>query len=252
MDTLASVASTRGLIEAVRLKRAARRQPRRMEALYSHFLAPEDLCFDVGANVGDRVAVMRSVGARVVAIEPQPTCIAALRDRFSDDPEVTILPVGLAEEDGSRELQISNASTLSSMSEGWIESMRSSGRFSDFSWEDVVEVPVTTLESAIAEHGRPRFCKIDVEGYEAHVLGGLHSPIEALSFEYAHEARENAYACMARLDELADYEFCFSPGESMELNGGWHPLSEQQRMLERMPDPLAWGDVYARAAPASG
>ncbi len=222
-----------------------------MEALYSHFLRPGDLCFDIGANVGDRVAVMRSVGARVVAVEPQPGCVMTLRERFSGDPEVTILPVGLAEEEGSRELQISNASTLSSMSSGWIDSMRSSGRFSEFSWEDVVEVPVTTLESAIAEHGRPRFCKIDVEGYEAHVLGGLQSPIEALSFEYAHEARENAFACMARLDELADYEFCFSPGESMDLGRGWHRRGEQQRMLEGLSDPLAWGDVYARVVPAS-
>ena len=188
----------------------------------------------------------------MVAVEPQPGCVAALRDRFSDDPEVTILPVGLAEADGSRELQISSASTLSSMSEGWIESVRSSGRFSQFSWDGVVEVTVTTLESAIAEYGRPRFCKVDVEGYEPHVLNGLRSPIEALSFEYAHEARENAYACMARLDELADYEFCFSPGESMDLGGGWHPLSEQRRMLESLSDQLAWGDVYARAVPAPG
>jgi FkbM family methyltransferase len=158
----------------------------------------------------------------------------------------------LAEEEGSRKLQLATASTISSMSEGWIESMRSSGRFSEFSWEDVVEVPVTTLESVVAEHGRPRFCKIDVEGYETHVLNGLQGPIEALSFEYAHEARENAYACMVRLDELADHEFCFSPGESMDLDRDWHRFPDQQRMLERLSDPLAWGDVYARPAPAAG
>jgi FkbM family methyltransferase len=235
-------------LAAVRQRRVARRHSKLMGALYSSFLAPGDLCFDVGANVGDRVATMRTLGARVVAVEPQPVCVAALRERFSGDRDVVVMPVGLAEEAGMRELRLASASTLSSMSGDWIEATRSSGRFSEFSWDETVDVPVTTLESVIAEHGSPRFCKIDVEGYEVNVLRGLQSPIEALSFEYAHEARANALACMARLDEIGDYEFCFSPGESMDLGGGWHPLDRQWQMLDALPDPLAWGDVYARTA----
>ena len=33
---------------------------------------PGDLVFDIGAHVGDRVAAFRRLGARVVAVEPQP------------------------------------------------------------------------------------------------------------------------------------------------------------------------------------
>lgn len=221
-----------------------------MANLYSMFLARGDLCFDVGANVGDRVAVMRSVGARVVAVEPQPACARTIRGRFAADAEVTVVESGLAAADGVRVLQQAEESTLASMSEEWIDSVSASGRFADQSWEEGVEVEVTTLEALIAEHGRPRFCKIDVEGYESEVLLGLATPIEALSFEYAHEARGNAFKCIERLEELGAYLFCFSAGESMSLASGWHSGAEQRSRLEALEDPLSWGDVYARTARA--
>lgn len=239
--------SPQALLDVVTRPLVARRRSRRMARLYSRFLDPGDLCFDVGANLGGRVEAFRALGARVVAIEPDPACHAALRRRFGADPGVTVLGVGLAESEGRRPLWAAGASTLSSMSEEWIETVRRSGRFSEFSWDAAVEVPVTTLEAAIADLGRPRFCKIDVEGYEARVLEGLRTPVEALSFEYAHEARESAFACMERLGRLGEYEFCFSPAETMDLCGGWRPLEEQRAALERLTDPLAWGDVYARA-----
>ena len=35
-------------------------------------LGPDDLVFDIGAHVGDRTSSFRRLGARVVALEPQP------------------------------------------------------------------------------------------------------------------------------------------------------------------------------------
>ena len=43
-----------------------------MDRLYGQFVRPGDLVFDIGAHVGDRVASFRRLGARVVAVEPQP------------------------------------------------------------------------------------------------------------------------------------------------------------------------------------
>ena len=43
-----------------------------MDALYARLLRPGDLAFDIGAHVGDRIASFRRLGARVVALEPQP------------------------------------------------------------------------------------------------------------------------------------------------------------------------------------
>ena len=49
-----------------------------MDRLYGQFVRPGDLVFDVGAHVGDRIAAFRRLGARVVAVEPQPALVRTL------------------------------------------------------------------------------------------------------------------------------------------------------------------------------
>ena len=48
-----------------------------MDALYARFVRPGDLAFDIGSHVGDRIGSFRRLGARVVALEPQPLCARA-------------------------------------------------------------------------------------------------------------------------------------------------------------------------------
>src|SRR5262245_55918355 len=64
-------------------------QDRRMQAFYSSFLAPGDLCFDVGANIGNRVKIFLAIGARVVAVEPQRECARVLESAFAGRPGFT-------------------------------------------------------------------------------------------------------------------------------------------------------------------
>jgi|SRR5258707_15147123 hypothetical protein len=45
----------------------------RMDRLYSDFVRRDDLVFDVGSHVGDRIGSFRRLGCRVVAVEPQPS-----------------------------------------------------------------------------------------------------------------------------------------------------------------------------------
>ena len=45
---------------------------RGLRELYRPFLCAGDLAFDVGAHLGDRTAAFQKLGARVVALEPQP------------------------------------------------------------------------------------------------------------------------------------------------------------------------------------
>ncbi|HXF53568.1 MAG TPA: hypothetical protein VNK52_05535, partial [Hyphomicrobiaceae bacterium] len=67
-----------------------------MDALYSRFLQPGALAFDIGAHVGDRTASFRRLGARVVALEPQPGPAGVLQRLFGDDPGVTLLQAAVA------------------------------------------------------------------------------------------------------------------------------------------------------------
>jgi len=61
-----------------------------MDRLYAQFIRPGDLVFDVGAHVGDRVASFRRLGARVIAVEPQPALYRTLRLLFGRDANITL------------------------------------------------------------------------------------------------------------------------------------------------------------------
>ncbi len=63
-----------------------RRRSSAMDALYRRFVNRGDLVFDIGAHVGDRVAAFRRLGAKVVAVEPQPALAFTLTCSMAATP----------------------------------------------------------------------------------------------------------------------------------------------------------------------
>lgn len=227
------------------------RQRRSQTRFYSQFVSPGDLVFDIGANVGDRAAVFVSLGARVVAVEPSEDCASKLSRRFRDKQRVCVLPAGLAAEEGVQDLYVSSLHPLSSMSPEFMEATRRSGRFASVEWPDVRPVPVTTLDRLIEQHGKPAFCKIDVEGYEGEVLRGLTTPVPSLSVEFICERLQATEEAVSHLEQLGSFEFNYSLRESMELaNPEWTTGVGVLQALRAtcLRAGLAWGDVYARSS----
>lgn len=231
----------------VALKRArGRRQgARRLRSMYAAAGAG-DLVFDVGANVGDHIELFRSQGCRVVAVEPQPHLAAELVTRYSADPSVTIVPRALASAAGTGMLQLSSSHVIASMSSEFREAIDRTGRFGDAEWTETVEVETTTLDALVAEHGRPAFCKLDVEGYELEVLGGLSQSIPVVVLEYTHEVIGTAVGCVRRLAELGSTEFGLVLPEASRLPRRWLDAATAIQTLEALPAG-AYGDLYARA-----
>jgi FkbM family methyltransferase len=220
---------------------------RRARHLYGHWVSPASLCFDVGANVGERAKVLLSLGATVIAVEPQPDCQEVLRALAAD--RLIVEPVALGDCEGRAEMHVSTASVNSTLAEGWIERVRSTGRFGAHDWRQKLTVPVVTLDSLIERHGRPDFCKIDVEGYEAEVVAGLSQPLPMLSFEFTPEWDDATRAVLARLGSLGFDGFDVSIGESFMLE--WHEWRDAKAVLEwlaRLQDRSVFGDVYARVS----
>jgi len=217
-------------------------------ALYGQFVAPGELAFDVGANVGVRTDLFLQLGARVVAVEPQAVCVARLNRKYRNNERVVVVSKALGRVAGNAQMMVSGAHTISSMSRPWIEAVRSSGRFADYEWGRSEDVSVITLDELIVQFGVPAFCKIDVEGFELEVLAGLSSPIPALSFEFVPERVEAALACIDRLVELGSYEFNYDIDELMNLRlpswVGPEDIKARVRALEK------FGDIYARRAAA--
>jgi FkbM family methyltransferase len=219
---------------------------RAMDRLYAQFIAPGDLVFDVGAHVGDRVASFRRLGARVVAVEPQPALQRTLRLLYGRDRSVTLVAAAVGRATGIAVMKINPGNpTISSLSDAFIAASRGAVGWQGESWPRTLDVPVTTLDALIATHGRPAFIKLDVEGFEAEALAGLSQAAPALSFEFTTIQRRVALACLERCTALGYTAFNAALGESQVL-GAWRAGSTMANWLTGLPEEANSGDIYAR------
>jgi FkbM family methyltransferase len=235
-----------GVLRSLRIYYAHPARRRAMDRLYAQFIAPDDLVFDIGAHVGDRVAAFRRLGARVVAVEPQPALHRTLKMLFGRDSRVVLVPAAIGREPGTAGMRINlDNPTISTLSENFIAASRAADGWQGETWPTSLEVSVTTLDALIAAHGKPAFIKLDVEGFEAEALAGLSVAVPALSFEFTTIQRAVALACLDRCAGLGYRQFNVAIGESQVL-GEWRTAQEMTDWLAAVPDAINSGDIYAR------
>lgn len=236
-----------GLYRSLRLYHGAGQSRESMDRLYARFLERGDLAFDIGAHVGDRISSFRRLGARVVALEPQPLPFRALRLIHGRDPHVTLLAAAAGAGPGTVSLHVNTANpTVSTASAEFVTEADGAAGWEGQVWDDVVDVPCTTLDALIGAHGVPAFVKIDVEGFEDKVLEGLSQPLPALSFEFTTIARGVALRCLERLAALGKMSCNVALGESQVLDfERWLPPAEMACHILALPHSANSGDVYA-------
>ncbi len=212
---------------------------------YKQFLSPGDLCFDVGANIGNRTEIFLMLEAKVVAVEPQSECAKMLKLRFGK--KINLINMALGEKETNASMYISDTSEISSLSKDWIDSV-SKSRFKDSQWNKKETVKITTLTNLIALIGVPKFCKIDVEGYEEEVLKGLSRPIEYISFEYTIPERlSNFSKCLAQLSRIGEFDCNYTVGEKMKLESEtWISKGDLLKKITEISSELLFGDIYVR------
>ena len=215
---------------------------------YSQFVPGSSLCFDIGANVGNRTKLFLLLGAHVVAVEPQEDCAHRLNTIFGSNRRFRLVNKAVGSLEGQAEIFLTNENTISSMSRDWIKAVKTSGRFGNYSWDHSRTVQVTTLDNLIDEYGVPEFIKIDVEGFEREVVSGLSKSVKTISVEFTPEFLDSTLNCIEHLKTIGPIELNYSIGESMELAlKSWTTPEELMRLLKAVPnDARFFGDVYIR------
>ena len=218
---------------------------------YSKFVQKNNLCFDVGANIGNKTEIFVSLGAKVVSIEPQSKCIQKLKEKFKESGVVTIVPKAISDSEGISRIAISSFDGYTSMSEKWISKVLESRRFrKSVTWSEWREVETTTLDKLISEHGVPHYIKVDVEGFEPSVFRGLHTAVSYLSFEFTWpETLDDTYSVIDLVDALGNYEYNYVEEGSAEFKlKDWIKGNELKKYFSSylIGRKFLVGEVYSR------
>lgn len=218
-----------------------------LKRFYRQLVSPGDLVFDIGAHVGSRSATLLSLGAEVVAVEPQPV-FARMIERYLAHRLRGFETVAVGAAEGEATLHISSRHpTVTTISGRFINGVQASEGFRDVVWDREIRLPVTTLDRLIERYGRPAFCKIDVEGAESDILRGLSQPIPLVAFEYIPAVPEVAREAVALLESLGPYRFNRVVGEQHRfVSENWVTGSEVLAEIAGLTPESSSGDIYAR------
>ena len=209
---------------------------------YGDFIKPGNLVFNIGANVGIRTPVFLELGARVVALEPQPNICETLRQKVGKRAIVIEAAAGASM--GEVDLWLCSQDQLATCSKDWADSL--DDRWPPDKWQRKITVRMVTLDSLIEEYGVPDFCKIDVEGYEIEVLKGLSHPLKALCFEFTATYLEPVMECIDRVVALGLTRFNYIVQETFKFClPEWVGAEEMKAVLKGLPVSTFYGDIFA-------
>jgi hypothetical protein len=118
-------------------------------------------------------------------------------------------------------------------------------------WTRKEVIKIVTLDDLIEKYGLPKFCKIDVEGYELDVLQGLTKTIPALSFEFSSKQLDKIEQCISQLLSInSGYKFNVCFGEPYKLHyNNWvdgDQIINAIKQEDSRSATHAWGDIYAK------
>ena len=237
----------RSVARSLRIYYGDRGHRNAMRILYGRFIRPDDLVFDIGAHVGDRIAAFRRLGARVVAVEPQPALVTTLRILYGRDRAVTIEPIALASSPGTLQLQLNlDNPTVATGSHAFVQAAYGAPGWEGEKWTKTIDVPAITVDALIERHGKPAFIKLDVEGLEADVIAGLSYAVPALSFEFTTLLPQVARSCVLRCANLGYARYNAILGEKHSfVHSEWLTSSEIAAWLSSLPLEANSGDIYA-------
>lgn len=166
-----------------------------------------DCIIDVGANMGQYAAIVRTAGfgGTIHSFEPQPDAFESLRARSASDPAWFSRNLAVGAEPGTLELNIAGNSFSSSvlpMVETHLEAAPESA------YVGRISVPTTTIGSFVDETGvdpSRALLKVDTQGFEMPVLEGAGGALNSFAAIQVEMSLVPLYEGQTLFDDLRTF-----------------------------------------------
>ena len=170
-----------------------------------------ELIFDVGANKGLKSDIFIKLSKRVIAFEPTLNLYEFLIRKFKNS-NVTVSNYALSKDSGSGELFIvSHNQAYNSLNYKHLDTTVAKRSLLQGGEIEKEKVKLQTLDFFIKKYGKPKYIKIDVEGYENEVIHGLTTSVPIISFEAnLPEFQGESLDCLDYLDRLSGNAYSFN------------------------------------------
>jgi FkbM family methyltransferase len=182
--------------------------------------------FDIGANRGDATIAGIKNGYKVIALEPAPRVFAELIRNFIYESKVVPLRLAAGAKDGERlEFYECVEDGLSTLEKSWLTDPGMPYYGKEFR---TISVNTCTVDWLIEKYGQPDLIKIDVEGAEWAVLGGMSKYSGKIALEWTQETMKQHEEQLTYLRGLGytKYRLQFIEDHLLEPEQDWTPIDE--------------------------
>jgi FkbM family methyltransferase len=209
---------------------------------YSKLISKNDLCFDIGANIGTKSKLFLSLGANVIAFESQHLCVNSLEKIKKSYKKFEYNQIAVGAENKYEELHLANHIEVATLSNQFFNFYTSE----KIQWKGKEIVAVKTLNSIIEEFGIPYYCKIDTEGFEFNILSSLSYEIPIIEFEFTEGFFEETLRII-ELFKSNTFQFNLILNENPKFYlKKWVSAEELLKIFSNIPKKELHGNIFIK------
>jgi FkbM family methyltransferase len=203
--------------------------------------------FDIGANRGLYSDANQDKYDEIILIEANPSLCEFLKEKYVSNPKFKIVNVIVSDKEDTPFFICSNADTISTADQEWIEKSRFS---KDYRWQKIQGIESKSVDQLIKEFGSPFFIKVDVEGYEYNVLRSLSWNVSPLCFEWAEEKKEEILLSLDYLQGIGYTQYALQMEDNYNYlvnSNDWTSYEKIYEIMQSMCDTVRknkWGMIW--------
>lgn len=209
---------------------------------YEQFIKKDDLCFDIGANIGAKSELFLKLDAKVIAFEPQTKCLENLEILKNKNKNFSYYPFGIGDKNETKALNLATHIEVATFSDEFIQFYKNE----TIQWNEKETVEVKPINSIIEQFGIPNYCKIDTEGFELKILSSLKYEIPIIEFEFT----ESHFLETLKIIDLFDSKkttFNFILNERLKLKlKNWLKADEFKEKLKGLDKFQLHGNIFVK------